>query len=420
MYVNSTAMRGLSQALSLTTIAASFVVFWCATGEAAELFEPLSPAAATAMEADQQASLAQIRSLPTTASVQVVTVNLGALGDQTTTLALPDARQLVATESRRDVRSNQDYTWHGTFPGVPGSATLVVHDGNVTGSINSGTDVYKVAPLGNGRHAIIKFDASRLPPEHPPSITERQRRGDAATFSGQPQASTGAPVTIDVLVAYTPSAAAQVNDMASLVQLAVAEANQSYVNSHIGLQLRLVYSYQAAYSEAGKSFDQIVEDLAGKSDGSIDEIHQLRDRYGADLVALIINQADYCGLADAILAVESTAFAAVYYNCATGYYSFAHELGHLMGARHDPANDPSTTPFAHGHGFQNGTSWRTIMAYNCVTSCNRLQYWSNPNVVYEGSLMGTVPTHDNARVLNATAPTIAAFRNSVTADKRSQ
>jgi peptidyl-Asp metalloendopeptidase len=420
MHMITIPMQGLSRHLFSTAVAASFVMFSCTIGKTAELFEPLSPTAATAMQADQAASLARIRSLPTTASLQVVTVNLNALGDQTTTLALPDARQLVATESRREVRSNQDYTWHGTFPGVPGSATLVVRDGNVTGSINSGTDVYKVAPLGNGQHAIIKFDTSRLPPEHPPSIRERERRGDAATFAGQPQASTGAPVTIDVLVAYTPSAAAQTNDVPSLVQLAVAEANQSYVNSHIGLQLRLVYSYQVAYSEVGKSFDKIVEDLAGKSDGSMDEIHQLRDQYGADLVALIINQADYCGLADAILAVESTAFAAIYYNYATGYYSFAHELGHLMGARHDPANDPSTTPFPHGHGFQNGTAWRTIMAYDCATSCNRLQYWSNPNVLYAGSPMGTVPTHDNARVLNATASTIAGFRGSVTADKRSQ
>jgi peptidyl-Asp metalloendopeptidase len=417
VYITTILNQGVLRYLSSTAFAVSFVVFSCTTGKSADLFEPLSPAAATAMQADQQSSLARIRSLPTTASVEVVTVNLNALGDQTTTLALPDARRLVATESRRDVRSNQDYTWHGTFPGIPGSATLVVHNGNVTGSINNGTDIYKVAPLGNGQHAIIKFDASRLPPEHPPSITERERRGDAATFSGQPQAATSAPVTIDVLVAYTPSAAAQIGDIASLVQLAVEEANQSYINSHINQQLRLVYSYQVTYSEVGKSFDKIVDDLAGKSDGSMDEIHQLRDRYGADLVALIINQTDYCGLADAILAVESTAFAAIHYNCATGYYSFAHELGHLMGARHDPAHDPSTTPFPHGHGFQNGTAWRTIMAYDCAAFCNRLQYWSNPNVSYQGSPMGTVPTHDNARVLNATSSTIAGFRGSVTADQ---
>jgi hypothetical protein len=78
---------------------------------------------------------------------------------------------------------------------------------------------------------------------------------------------------------------------------------------------------------------------------------------------MIINQSDYCGLADAIMANASTAFAIVHYDCATGYYSFAHELGHLQGARHDPANDPTNTPPCgpYGHGFQHlspSPAWR--------------------------------------------------------------
>ena len=85
----------------------------------------------------------------------------------------------------------------------------------------------------------------------------------------------------------------------------------------------------------------------------------------ADLVALIINKSDYCGLADQIMATSATAFAVVYYDCATDYYSFAHELGHLMGARHIEQDDPGTTPFPYGHGLRHDVSpaWRTVMAY---------------------------------------------------------
>jgi hypothetical protein len=383
---------------------------------AAQLFQQVPPTVANAMSADQQASVDRIRNLPTTASVQVVTIDLNALGDATTTMALPDAREVTATATRRDVRGDRDYTWYGTLAGTPGDAILVVRDGNVTGSINSGTDTYKVTPLGNGQHAIVKFDASRLPPEHPPSFIERERRGDAAPLPPPRDLALDAgPIVIDVLVAYTPTAAAQVNNIAAFVQLAVDEANQSYVNSKVNQRLRLVHSYQVNYNEAGKGYDTIVADLAGKSDGSMDEIHQLRDQHGADLVALIVNQTDFCGMADAIMASEATAFAAVHWNCATGYYSFAHELGHLMGARHDPANDPSTAPFPHGHGFQEGSAaWRTVMAYQCgARACTRLPYWSNPNVNYQGVPMGTTPAHDNARVLNQTAPTIATFRAAV-------
>ena len=76
------------------------------------------------------------------------------------------------------------------------------------------------------------------------------------------------------------------------------------------------------------------------------------------------------GIEDALRLPRSTAFgvydgayAVVGQNCATGYYSFGHEIGHLQGARHNPEADGLTLPFAYGHGFQNNVAprWRTIM-----------------------------------------------------------
>jgi hypothetical protein len=211
-----------------------------------------------------------------------------------------------------------------------------------------------------------------------------------------------------VLVAYTPAARTAVTDVAALIALAVAEANQSYVNSGVNLRLTLADSFEHAYSESGKTFDTILGDFIANP-----TVAARRDSSWADLSVLIINQTDYCGLADAIRATAATAFAVVHFDCATGYYSFAHELGHLQGARHDPANDPTNTPFPYGHGFQHVSpppAWRTIMAYNCAGGCPRLQYWSSPRVQYNGIAMGTATTHDNARVLNETAAEVAAFR----------
>ncbi|WP_031340962.1 M12 family metallo-peptidase, partial [Xanthomonas maliensis] len=125
---------------------------------------------------------------------------------------------------------------------------------------------------------------------------------------------------------------------------------------------------------------------------------------------IVLDNSSYCGLASGIGSTAATAFASVYWDCATGYYSFAHEIGHLQSARHDSATDPSTTPYAYGHGYRYGNSWRTIMAYNCSSNCPRLNYWSNPNVSYNGVPMGNASTADNQRVLVNTKATIAGFR----------
>jgi hypothetical protein len=151
----------------------------------------------------------------------------------------------------------------------------------------------------------------------------------------------------------------------------------------------------------------------------MDEVHALRDQHAADVAILITKSGDACGIASDIYASEDTAFAVVGQNCATGYYSFAHEIGHLQGARHNPEADSSSTPFAYGHGYYNEPGkWRTIMSYACPAGCTRLKYWSNPNVQYSGVPTGTAALHNNARVLNETACRVANFRSPILAGQK--
>lgn len=219
---------------------------------------------------------------------------------------------------------------------------------------------------------------------------------------------------IDVLVAYTPSAASASGDIVALIQLAVSETNQSYQNSGMSLRLRLAGTVQVNYTESG-SFDTDLTRFRVTTDGYMDEIHSLRNTYGADVCVLILNNSQYCGLASRIEPVNdaSTAFCAVHYDCATGYYSFGHEIGHLQGARHDRCVDASTTPYSYCHGYvYSSANWRTVMAYaTCCASCTRIQYWSNPRITHNGVAMGTTQYEDNARVLDETAGTVAAFRS---------
>jgi len=218
-------------------------------------------------------------------------------------------------------------------------------------------------------------------------------------------------VVIDVIVAYTRKAASNYSDVKrELVDLSIEEANESFRQSGIGqVKLRLVHAYQTDYVEEGAHFDHVWR-FADKGDGYMDEIHPLRDKYRADVAVLIVDDPHGCGLATRVFAEADEAFAVVHHDCAAMTYSVAHEIGHLIGARHEPAIDKMTTPFPYGHGFVNGSKWRDIMSYReSCGGCPRLPVWSSPVLRVRGEPAGT-PEQDNARVIAEQAARVAAFR----------
>ncbi len=303
------------------------------------------------------------------------------------------------------------------------SVILSVYDGVMSGNINVPGAFYQVRYVGKGVHAVYEIDQSAFPPEAQP-IPVYDTSNDSSSNSVPVQGDSGG--RIDVLVAYTPAArstAGGTSAMQSLVALAVSETNTGYSQSQVTQRIRLVHSTEVSYTES--DFDTDLSRLKGKTDGYMDNIHALRDQYGADTVVLIREGGDYCGLGYMMGTLsgtfESSAFCVVRRDCATGYYSFAHEMGHNMGSNHDHANASGTVPYPYSYGYQSPSkAWRTIMAYDCSgTSCPRINYWSNPGLQWTstGELLGVAGTGstaaDNHKSLNNTAYTVANFRQEV-------
>lgn len=372
---------------------------------------------------ERDASYRALADNPATATMELVKANVGALTLEADALLfnLEPGLDLKAHRLSSYVMNTGSLVWVGVIedPGswIHPSATaemafdpanqviLVKNDGNLTGNAHFGGEWYQIRPLRSGGHAVVKVDLSSMPPDHPEEFA------DVPTVPMRPARQTKADTVIRVMVHYTSSAASASGNINGLIDLAIAETNQAYVNSDVAIDVVLAHKSQVTYTQSG-SFSTDLSRYRGTTDSYMTGIHTTRNSVAADVGVLVINNSSSCGLASSIGSTASTAFAAAHWSCITGYYSFGHEIGHLQSARHDPATDPSTSPYAYGHAYRKTTSpsWRTIMAYNCPSSCPRLNYWSNPNKLLNGAPMGTTSQSHNQRVLNQTAATVAGFR----------
>ena len=187
--------------------------------------------------------------------------------------------------------------------------------------------------------------------------------------------------------------------------------NASFSNSNVNATVNSVHVAQVSYPE-GQSTSSAVNALVGRTDGQMDGVHALRNQYGADVVVLIAEtflSGQFGRVQDgAIPANSSNAFAVVRRDAAVPDFSYAHEVGHLLGGRHN--NDPDQSiPYSHAYRYDPG-DWRTILAQRSGTPTNRINYWSNPDVTFGGVAMGTASQNDVARVWDERASTVAGFR----------
>ena len=332
------------------------------------------------------------------------------------------ARFGLQVQRVRVERTDRDaFLWHGRVIGALGDAVLAVRGQRVAGRNPTPAGVLAVEAMADGTSRIFEvesdaFDAcagGKVPP-----IGVDDETIVAPETSAHGKAALGGETTvIDVLVLFTHASRASsggVEGIMSTVDASIASANSVFANSGVDLELRVVAAKETSIPESG-DLETDLDVLAADA-----HIGRLRDAYGADMVAMMVEHQGACGQAFVQRRVGAD-FAPWSYqvtarHCAVANLSFAHETGHVLGAEHDPGNAiPSQyASYRWSFGHYHLGRYRTLMAYPTpCTGCPRVPYFSSPTVVVDGLPTGVDGYRDNARTVRSVARVVAGFRDEV-------
>ncbi len=343
----------------------------------------------------------------------VYALNIGSLSkivesyNRSVSIKLPgDNNALVASTTKFEFSSDNNYHWSGEFKKGGGDISLVCKDGRFAGRITANHKIYEVRSLSKDKHLLVEYYAANFSADD----------GGKAKFDIEPianpklkSATTEDPVLIKILILYTDSCDIYYDrDMGSCIDLAMFQLQSALTSSLSNLQVNVVLA-DSAKTTYGESNYGVQLDLQWLDDNT--SVAALRNSKHADLVVLMThgwrNERGISWMGPN----ESTAFAVVRAPYITQTYTFTHEVGHLFGCKHQRTG---FTDKGINHGYEfTGESGTHSTVMNTVTSSEesqRLNQFSNPEKFYEECSMGTWEYNNNALWIEQNASTVANFR----------
>lgn len=241
---------------------------------------------------------------------------------------------------------------------------------------------------------------------------------------------------IDVLALYTPkgkAVAGGATEIKKKIDEQVNVTNQVMTNSDTNSQIRLVGTEELTGYKGVETTPRDAAPVLSKDK----DVAKLRDKYGADLVTVFIGktgQGGYYGVGSMPKSLPAGADSVDEAHTVLDVkdsppHGLAHELGHNLGGDHDWSTSPNSKypGSAHNHGYGSpDKDWVTTMSYQdiCGGPCPSAPFYSTPHKTWHGKPVGVDRNADatnqnifkrpadNAAVIKASAPGVAAYRES--------
>lgn len=310
-----------------------------------------------------------------------------------------------------------------------GSAILLMKEGEIFGTIQSKAhadtvqtcDKYELISLGDGKNAIIKnrYNANEIEdvnPSTPPAETITQHIYGNCNV-------------IRVGVMYTTAAKEAVANIDYTILQAMSQLNTALANSTGNTGKIFVLAWQqelltSQFDENQSSYSSSMHNALNAALG-ITTIQNFRDTKAADLIVILTdgNFTDFTGKSAYIGPNNAGAYCMVEADQAIANFTFAHEIGHLMGGRHQQSwitnwyGQDNTAGEAHGYRLFRGgkflpngkTDFIDIMHVNTGVGDRQLVY-STPNVQYDKGAIGKLNENDVTHTIEYNFCTVANFR----------
>ena len=361
-------------------------------------------------------------------------------------LETPDGRVLAAERSVFEDRGDGNVMWSGRFLGADyDSVVLTVQDGHLDGwfgepgrvafwvRAGAGGIGRMVQPVGAGPAGPAFCGGGVLQEEPLQVAAARAQRADPPVGVR----SESNHDRLDILALYTVSAAEVWESFGygtprASVQAAMDFLNLTLRNNAMPVTAHLVHVAEAPAALDGPS--SVVQRLA-----QLREVAELRGEHQADFVHLFTGEESrrlgYCGIAYLLSrAAERDQSFEIPFGVTTATCSFpaqeggypyfgqvfAHEIGHNLGANHDPANsgvsqDFAVRPWAFGHyDITSNPTVETIMSYRSYVPRQWVPFFSSVRIKPNGWTIGKENERENERALYDTVPLAVQYSDMMT------